>query len=69
MPSIAKKRLIWKEFKRHYLSFNQKLASTQTFGQRFWIVFEKFKTQYMNLICSRLLIVLLIAMVVCIVIK
>ena len=38
------------------------------FNQRFWIEFEKFKTQNMNLICSRLLIALLIVMVLCIVI-
>ena len=35
MPSIAKKRLIWKKFKRYYLCSNQKLASTQTFGSVF----------------------------------
>ena len=35
MPSIAKKRLIRKKFKRHYLCSNQKLASTQTFGSAF----------------------------------
>ena len=32
MPSIARKRLIRKKFKRHYLCSNQKLASTQTLG-------------------------------------
>ena len=35
MPSIAKKRLIRKKFKRHYLCSNQKLASTQTLGSAF----------------------------------
>ena len=32
IPSIAKKRLLRKKFKRHYLCSNQKLASTQTIG-------------------------------------
>ena len=35
MPSIAKKRLIRKKFKRHYLCSNQKLASTQTLASAF----------------------------------
>ena len=35
VPSIAKKRLIRKKFKRHLPSFNQKLASTQTYGTAF----------------------------------
>ena len=35
MPSIAKKRLIRKKIKRHYLCSNQKLASTQTLGSAF----------------------------------
>ena len=35
MPSIAKKRLIRKKFKRHYLCSHQKLASTQTLGSAF----------------------------------
>ena len=35
MPSIAKKRLIRKKFKRHSLCSNQKLASTQTLGSAF----------------------------------
>ena len=35
MPSIAKKRLIQKKFKRHNLCSNQKLASTQTLGSAF----------------------------------
>ena len=35
MPSIAKKRLIRKKFKRLYLCSNQKLASTQTLGSAF----------------------------------
>ena len=30
LPSVAKKRLLRKQFKRHYLSSAQKLASTQT---------------------------------------
>ena len=33
--TIAKKRLIRKKYKRHYLSFNEKLASTQTHGSAF----------------------------------
>ena len=32
MPSVAKKRLLRKKFKGHYLCSNQKLASTQTIG-------------------------------------
>ena len=35
MSSIAKKRLIRKKFRRHYLCSNQKLASTQTLGSAF----------------------------------
>ena len=35
MPSVAKKRLLRKKFKRHYLCSNQNLASTQTIGSAF----------------------------------
>ena len=35
LPSVAKKRLLRKKFKRHYLSSAQKLASTQTLGSAF----------------------------------
>ena len=35
MPSIAKKILLRKKFKRHYLCSNQKLASTRTIGSAF----------------------------------
>ena len=35
MPSIARKRLIPKKFRRHYLCCNQKLASTQTLVSAF----------------------------------
>ena len=35
LPSFAKKRLLQKKFKRHYLSSVQKLASTQTLGSAF----------------------------------
>ena len=35
LPSVAKKRLLQKKFKRHYLSSAQKLASTQTLGSVF----------------------------------
>ena len=35
MPSVAKKRLLRKNFKRHCLCSNQKLASTQTIGSAF----------------------------------
>ena len=35
MPSIAKKRLIRKKIKGHYLCSKQKLASTQTLGSAF----------------------------------
>ena len=35
MPSVAKKRLLRKKFKRHYLCSNLKLASIQTIGSAF----------------------------------
>ena len=35
MLSFAKKRLIRKQYKRHYLNSNQKLASTKTHGAVF----------------------------------
>ena len=35
MPSVAKKTLLRKKLKRHYLCSNQKLASTQTIGSPF----------------------------------
>ena len=35
MPSVAEKRLLHKQFKRHCLCCNQKLASTQTIGSAF----------------------------------
>ena len=35
MPSVAKKRLLRKKFKRHYLCSNQKLAYTQAIGSAF----------------------------------
>ena len=35
LPSVAKKRLLRKKFKRHYLSAAQKLASTKTLGSTF----------------------------------
>ena len=41
MPSSAKKRLIWKKFKRHHLCSNQKLASTQTLGSAFLDIIQK----------------------------
>ena len=41
MPSFAKKRLIRKQYKRHYLSSNQKLASTKTHGAAFLDRVEK----------------------------
>ena len=34
-PSVSRKRLNCKKFKKHYLSSNQKLASTQTLGSAF----------------------------------
>ena len=34
-PSVSRKLLVWKKFKKHYLSSNQKLASTQTLGSAF----------------------------------
>ena len=41
LPSVAKKRLLRKKFKRHYLSSAQKLASTQTLGSAFLERFRK----------------------------
>ena len=35
MPSVAKKRLLRKKFKCHFLCSNQKLASRQTIGSAF----------------------------------
>ena len=35
MPSIAKKKLLWKEYKKHLLSSFQKTKSTQTIGSVF----------------------------------
>ena len=34
-PSVSRKRLVRKKFKKHFLSSNQKLASTQTLGSAF----------------------------------
>ena len=34
-PSVSRKRLVRKKFKKHYLSSNQKLASTQTLDSAF----------------------------------
>ena len=34
-PRVSRKRLVRKKFKKHYLSSNQKLASTQTLGSAF----------------------------------
>ena len=62
MPSIAKKRLLRKNFKRHYLCSNQKLASTQTFVYHFWKEFVKYKTRNKYMICLKKLTVLLIIM-------
>ena len=35
MPSIAERRVLRKKFKRRYLCFNRKHASTQTIGSAF----------------------------------
>ena len=43
MPSIAKKRLLRKKFKRHFLSALQKNKSTQTSGSVFAEGIEKVK--------------------------
>ena len=50
-PSVSRKRLVRKKFKKHYLSSNKKLASTQTLGSAFLEEFVKYKTQNMNMIC------------------
>ena len=62
MPSVAKKRLLRKIFKRHDLCSNQKLASTLTIGSAFWKEFAKNKTQNMNMIRQNKLTVLLMVM-------
>ena len=41
LPSVAKKRLLRKKLKRHYLSSAQKLASIQTLGSVFLESFRK----------------------------
>ena len=43
MPSIAKKRLLRKKFKQHFMSALQKNKSTQTSGSVFAKRIEKFK--------------------------
>ena len=43
MPSIAKKRLLWKKFKKHLLSSFQKTKTTQTSGSVFAERIEKVK--------------------------
>ena len=43
MPSIAKKRLLWKKFKKHLFSSFQKTKTTQTSGSVFAEKIEKFK--------------------------
>ena len=45
MPSVAKKRLLRKKFKGHYLCFSQKLASIQTIESFYWKKFVNYKTQ------------------------
>ena len=40
-PSVSRKRLVWKKFKKPYLSSYQKLASTQTLGSAFLDRFRK----------------------------
>ena len=41
MPSVAKKILLRKKFKRQYLSSNQKLAFTQTISSAFLVRVRK----------------------------
>ena len=43
MPSIAKKRLLRKKYKKHLFSSFQKTKSTQTGGSVFAEIIEKFK--------------------------
>ena len=33
--SVSRKRLVWKKLKKHFLTSNQKIASTQTLGSAF----------------------------------
>ena len=40
-PNVSRKRLVRKKFKKHYLSSNQKLATTQTLGSAFLDRFRK----------------------------
>ena len=43
MPSIAKKRLLWKKYKKHLFSSFQKTKATQTSGSVFAERIEKVK--------------------------
>ena len=63
MPSIAKKRLIWKKLKGHYLFSNQTLASTQIDGSAFLDRIRKVQNSKSESDLIRLFIALLIVMV------
>ena len=48
LPSVSKKRLSRKKFKRHLLRAEQRNVSTQTMGSFFWTEFNLLKTQNMS---------------------
>ena len=62
MPSVATKRVLRKKLKRHFLCYNQKLASLKPSVQLFWKECLKFKTQNMNMICLKKLTSFLMVM-------
>ena len=69
MPSIARKNEYFGKSSGDVIDvLTRNWLPRKLLVQRFWINFEKIRTQNMNLICSRLLIVLLIVKILCIVI-
>ena len=54
-PSVSRKRLVRKKFKKYYLSSNffGSTLGPKLLNQLFWKRFETFKTQSMNLVCSK----------------
>ena len=68
MPSIAKKRLLRKQFIKHLLSSIQKTQTTQTSGSMFADIIEKVKKTKYELELKKLYVVFLMVMVIMIVI-
>ena len=64
MPSVAEKKTNSEKFRRHYLSSNQKLASTKTLSSAFLTEIEKLRTSY----DPDMLIVFVSVIILCIVI-